>query len=163
MKQTTCIRTALLSLAVALTFGVGFTSCSEKEPEELILGTWTLSTTDVYLDDALIAKVDLDNHTATYYNDGKVTKTATIGDIVNTFVFEDKETCYMMEHTEEGSDRTYYTYSIETVNGEKHLLLTEDGETVTAIINTLKKKELVITAIEEDEDGTHKFIAHYKK
>ncbi len=163
MRQTYCIRTALLGLAVALTFGMGFTSC-KNEPSDLIVGTWTLSTVDSYYNDVLGTIFDIDNHVIKYYdNDGKVVDTDSIGDYKLTYTFKDDKTVYYMLSADGDSESGNFTYSIETVNGEQRLQLTDEGETIDYIISTLTKNELVFSYIETDEDDTGKIIYHFKK
>lgn len=163
MKQTSCIRTALLGLAVALTFGMGFTSC-KNEPSDLIVGTWTLSTVGFYYNDVLYEMYDMDNHVIKAYDDeGKVVDTDSIGDYKVTYTFKDDKTGNCTESAEGEVESDNFTYSIETVNGEQRLQLTDEGETIDFIISTLTKNELVYSYIETDDDDTGKIIYHFKK
>lgn len=166
MNYSKLFRTALLSLVAVFAFGFGLTSCvNEKTPAELIIGTWTLNAEETYLNDALIAKQDLNTNTIEYYVDGKLIKTDTIDAYTVTLTFDEDKTCAITYYDDDEAERTTCTYSLETVNGEKRLLLTEDGETEYAVINTLKKKELILTAIKIDDERnkTYKTIFHFKK
>lgn len=160
-------RTALLSLVAIVACSFGLTSCvDEKTPAELIIGTWTLNTAETYLDDALIAKQDFNKNTIEYYANGQIVETDTIDAdeaLTLTITFDEDKTCAMTYYSEDGAERTTYTYSIETVDNEERLLLTEDGETEYAVITSLSKKDLVISNTQTEEDGDYKSVMHFTK
>ena len=167
MNYSKFFRTALLSLVAIAACGFGLTSCVDnKTPAELIIGTWTLNTAETYLDDALIAKQDFNKNTIEYYSEGQVIKTDTLDAddaFTLTITFDEDKTCAMTYYSEDGAERATYTYSIETVDNEDRLLLTEDGETEYAVITSLTKKDLVISNTQTDEDGDYKSVMHFKK
>ncbi len=165
MKQNTLFRTALLSLVAVFAFGFMITSCTEdnKSKDELIIGTWTLGSQETYFDDALIAKEDLNTNIVEYYENGKVIETDTIDAFSVTLTFSDDKTCAMTYYSDDEAERATYTYSIETVNNEDRLLLTEDGETEYMVITSLTKKDLVLSYTETYEDGTYNEVMHFKK
>ncbi len=168
MNYSKFFRTALMSLVTVFAFGFGLTSCDpddNKNPEELILGTWTLNAGETYFDDALVTTVNFDTRVIGYYDGGQLVETDTIKDptLSITFTVNDDKTCDMTQYDEDGAERVSYTYSIETVGDEKRLVLTADGETEYAVIGTLTKKDLVLTSTTKEEDGTYKEVMHFKK
>lgn len=162
MKQISCIRTALLSLVAVFAFG--FTSCTkEKAPSELIIGTWTATTMENYINGQIQDKFYFDKHIVEYYFNGKVVETDSID--MKMLITFDTQTCKLTIYgaDESESENDSYAYSIETIDGENHLVLTDDGETVYAVIETLTEKDLVATYSYTDEDGSSKSILRFQK
>lgn len=166
MKQTSIIRTALISLAITLTLGIGFTSCS-NEPSNLIIGTWTVSTVEEYLNDVPCdEKIDFNKQIIYYYNkNGVVIKSESINDTY-TYTFN-KKTCtttYITDGNTDDPEYDTYPYSIKTVGGENRLYMSENSNDESyCVIETLTKKELVLTSTSYDEDGVYKQVLRFKK
>lgn len=164
MKQTSIIRTALICLIAVLAFG--FTSCTkEKAPSELIIGTWTATTMENYTNGQIEDKFYFDKHIVEYYYNGKVVETDSIN--MKMLITFDAQTCKLTIYGDDGSEseseNDSYAYSIETIDGEKRLVLTDDGETSYAVIDTLTEKDLVVTFSYTDEDGSSKSILRFQK
>ncbi len=162
MKQTSRFRTALLSLVAVFAFGFGFTSCTDDDPADLIIGTWNLSTQETYINNLLNTKVDFDKHIIDYYEAGEWAESEAI-DAAITFTFDNDKNCSFTAYEEDEAECGTATYSIETVNSEKRLLITDDGETIYMVIDKLTKKELVLSQTGSDDEGTYKSIMHFKK
>ena len=107
------------------------TSC-EKEPAELIVGKWTMTTININ------------------YGGISMDFTPSEMDMVATFTFKADGTGSLLDG--ENTEAMPFTYRMLTEGDKQLLSLTLDGETILFDVLTLSDESLVLS-LEENEDG----------
>jgi hypothetical protein len=126
------MKKSIISMAVAAIVSLfALTSC-EKEPEDLIVGKWTMTTINI-----TYGGISMD------FDPSEV-------DMAATFTFKADGTGSLLDS--ENTEAMPFTYRM-LVEGDKQLLsFTLDGETILFDVLTLSDESLVLSQ-EENEDG----------
>ena len=126
------MKKSIISMAVAAIVSLfALTSC-EKEPAELIVGKWTMTTININ------------------YGGISMDFTPSEMDMVATFTFKADGTGSLLDG--ENTEAMPFTYRMLTEGDKQLLSLTLDGETILFDVLTLSDESLVLSQ-EENEDG----------
>ena len=126
------MKKSIISMAVAAIVSlIALTSC-EKEPAELIVGKWTMTTININ------------------YGGISMDFTPSEMDMVATFTFKADGTGSLLDG--ENTEAMPFTYRMLTEGDKQLLSLTLDGETILFDVLTLSDESLVLSQ-EENEDG----------